>query len=169
MIPSEIIESKMHELEGKIDHQFRDITWLAKAMCAEKLDDESAGENYKNEALATVGDALLKFVLTDYLYDVEEMDRKGEITDERKNLENNVTLHDFVLKNGLIDYAYNEKHFHCEKNIPDHEKVLDKKSHCPYLEAIIGAVYYDSDFQIAKRWILDWLLPKLQELFSNNN
>ena len=65
-------------------------------------------------------------------------------------------------KEGLIDYAYNEWHFHKDSNIPEHEKVVDKK-HDPYVEAIVGAVYYDSDYATTRDLILGWLLPLLEK------
>ena len=55
-------------------------------------------------------------------------------------------LHD----TGIIDYAYNSKHFHLDENVPKQEKVMDS-SHNAYMEAIIGAIYYDSGFDEVKK------------------
>ena len=69
-------------------------------------------------------------------------------------------MHNIMLKCGLIRYAYNAKHFQSDSNVPDHEKVVNK-GHDPYIEAIVGAVFYDSNYDTTKRWILKWLLPLL--------
>lgn len=65
-------------------------------------------------------------------------------------------MHQMMLQEGLIDYSYKDS------NIPDHEKVVCKE-HNPYVEAIIGAVYYDSNYDTTRRWILKWLLPTLEK------
>ena len=76
----------------------------------------------------------------------------------KSKLENNEIMHNIMLKCGLIGYAYNAKHFQSDAGIPDHEKVVTK-GHDPYIEAIVGAVFYDSNYDTPKRWILKWLLP----------
>lgn len=42
----------------------------------------------------------------------------------------------------LIEYAYNNEYFQ-SVNPPKHKQVVNKK-HDPYIEAIVGAVYYDA-------------------------
>ena len=116
---------------------------------------------YSNEGLATVGDAMLKSVIVDYLYRTKNVKTKGGITTAKSDLENNATMHRLMLGEGLISYSYNDLHFYKDSNIPDHEKVVCKE-HDPYVEAIVGAVYYDSNYDTTKRWILKWLLPLLE-------
>ena len=161
---NERIEKEMRALESKLQYSFNDISLLAKAMCSIKIEILGQGKNaseYENEGLATVGDAILKFVLTDIL-SKKGTETKGEITKNRIALENNLVLHRLMEKEGLIDYAYNEWHFHKDSNIPEHEKVVDKK-HDSYMEAIIGAIYYDSNYDVTRSWIWEWLLPLLEK------
>lgn len=157
-----IINSKMKSLEGLIKHHFNNIEWLAKAMKSVRVKVPNEGKNHKeytNEGLATVGDTIIKFVLADYLYQ-HNVVFKGDITDRKQELENNSTLHNLVISEGIINYAYNDIHFYSDDNIADHEQVVSK-GHDPYIEAIVGAIYYDSNFETAKKWILSWLQPKL--------
>ena len=70
-----------------------------------------------------------------------------------------------MIEYGLIGYAYNDKHFQADSNIQDHEKVVNK-GHDPYIEAMVGAVFYDSNYDTTKRWILKWLLPLLEDFSS---
>ena len=157
-----VIYQKMHELEGKIHYHFNDIVWLSKSMMSEKIDVFGEGKNhseYTNDGLATVGDAILKSVIADYLYR-KGITTKGEITQIKSKLENNEVMHNIMIKCGLIGYAYNAKHFQSDLNVPGHERVVNK-GHDPYIEAIVGAVFYDSNYDTTKRWILKWLLPLL--------
>lgn len=153
---------EMHKLEKKLKYKFNNIYYLSKAMCAIKLGKKSRNNSYQNDGLAVVGDALIKFVLSDKIYRVDNIDNKGKITTIKKNLESNSTFNEVIKKEKWIDHAYNELHFSCEPNIPVHEQVVNKK-HSPYLEAIAGAIYYDSDFETVKKWILEQLLPLLEK------
>jgi len=158
------IEKEMRELELKLHYHFNDISWLAKAMGSIKIEVVGRGKNgseYSNEGLATVGDTILKSVIADKLYR-DGIRTKGEITVKKSDLENNSAIHRMMLSEGLIDYSYNELHFYKDPQIPEHEKVVCKE-HDPYVEAIVGAVYYDSNYDTTRRWILKWLLPSLEK------
>ena len=158
------IEKEMRELELKLHYHFNDISWLAKAMGSIKIEVTGRGKNgseYSNEGLATVGDTILKSVIADKLYR-DGIRTKGEITVKKSDLENNSAMYRMMLSEGLIDYSYNELHFYKDPQIPDHEKVVCKE-HDPYVEAIVGAVYYDSNYDTTRRWILKWLLPLLEK------
>lgn len=156
------IEKEMRGLEGLIEFKFKDILWLSKAMYAKRIVVLGEGKNhreYANDSLATVGDTLLKFVLADKLY-FEGETTKGTITSEKSEMENNKAMFRVVNETGIIDYAYHDSHFF-KDNPPDDKKVANPE-HTPYIEAIIAAIYYDSGYDKAKRWILRWLLPKLE-------
>ena len=158
----ELIIQKMKELEKLIHHNFKNISWLCKAMESIKIEDSNKNNpEYKNEVLATVGDAVLKIVIADYLYR-KGVRRKGELSIQREDLEKNETLFRVAQEEGILNYAYNDKHFNDEENIPNNEKI-----HCPehdsFIEAIIGAMFYDSSYKATRRWILKYLLPLLEQ------
>lgn len=120
------------------------------------------GSEHSNEGLATAGDTILKSVIADDLCRNKNIRTKGEITTAKSDLENNSTMHRMMLGEGLIAYSCNDLHFIKDANIPDHEKVVCKE-YDPYVEAIVGAVYYDSNYETTRRWILKWLLPLLKK------
>ena len=141
----------MLKLEKLINYEFKDLNKLADAMNSTSLGNDV----HYNDALATVGDAVLKSLIADYLYQ-NVTKSKSDITDKKKDLEKNETLHNVVMKTGIINYAYNDKHFYNDKNIPDNEKVVSK-GHDSYLEAIVGAIYYDGGYNSLKKWFLGFL------------
>ena len=164
-IEKDRIEKEMHELEHKIQFTFNDIELLAKAMNSCKIKNFNAGKNHKeycNESLATVGDSILHFVITDEIYKKDSNITKGKLTTLADSLENNATLYEVDQKEEIIKYAYNKKHFNKDPNIPDHEKVVHKK-HDPYIEAIVGAIYYDQGYEKVKSWINTYLYPLLEK------
>ena len=162
----ELIEENMQELEKKIEYYFKDISLLARAMGTIKIPIPDQGKNnkeYANSGLATLGDAILKAVLTDILYRSYGIQTKGQLTAKKSELEKSSVLHE-----KLIDYAFNRKHFYKDKGIPDNEKVVNNK-HDQYIEAIIAAIYYDSNYDTVKKWIVKCLFPLLVKYKETNN
>lgn len=85
----ELIEKNMQELEKKIEYYFNDISLLARAMGTIKIPIPDQGKNnkeYANSGLATLGDAILKAVLTDILYRSYGIQTKGQLTAKKVNL-----------------------------------------------------------------------------------
>lgn len=140
-----LIEKKMHELEKIIHFQFENINNLANAMCSIKIDRPGAGKNskdYYNDSLATVGDCVIKTVLSDALF--RKGFFKGDITTYKSTLEDNDTFYDRSTALGLYKYAFNRECFFCDTQ--DNSKLPNSK-HNQYFEAIAGAIYYDSGFE----------------------
>ena len=158
----EIIIKEMHELEVILKYEFNDIEWLAKAMESILIKKTSSKKQYSNDSLAFVGDAILKLVISDKLYRNDNVIIKGELTDAKKLLENNTTMKNLIIGEHIIDYTYNDKHFHKDADIPGHERVIDN-NHPACLEAIVAAIFYDSDFYKTQEWIIRWLLPLLEK------
>lgn len=147
------IENKMKELAENLHYDFRNIRWLRQAMDCQKL----SNGKYKNQPLATLGDAVLKFTLAEYLYNQKNDQEK--ITTKKKKIENNATLCDIRDALEIYRYAYNDNYFFCDA--PKHEKLPNPK-HDSYIEAIIAAIYKDRGIQYCKKWIIDlWRNNKL--------
>ena len=167
----ELIKENMLELEEKIDYHFKDISLLARAMGTIKIPIPDQGKNnkeYANSVLATLGDAILKAVLTDILYRSYGIQTKGQLTAKKSELEENSVLHKIMNCEELIDYAFNEKHFYKDEEIPDNEKVVNNE-HDQYIEAIVAAIYYDSNYDTVKEWISKWLFTLLNKYKETNN
>ncbi len=159
------IVKRMQDLSSLLEFQFQNIEWLAKAMCAEKVKVAGEGANHsehQNEALATVGDTLLKFVIADKLYEDNHDITKAALTKQKAKLECNEVLYEITndRETPIINYAYHGRSFYPES--PENDEVANSKKHTPYLEAIIGSIYYDSGYKAAKKWISEWLLPKIK-------
>ena len=166
MVSRARIIEKMNQLENHIKIKFEDIELLAKAMNSTPLpklpgDGKHKRSDCKNTALATVGDAILKAILADYFFSQSEQPRKGEITREKEKLEKNDVLFAVMEIDHLKQYTYNDSAFYDDPQEGD-KKVSDSK-HNQYIEAIIAAIYYDKGFNSTKKWVLDYLLPKLED------
>ena len=155
MLDQNKIIPKMIELANLIDYTPNDITFLAQAMYCQKTHSKGDGKNrknYTNDSLATLGDSLLKFFLTDYLYD-NGYD-KAEITTKKQQLEDNTTLYNLCESSGIFRYAYNDLYFSYEA--PLNDQVYHSK-HDVYIEAIIAAIYKDRGIEYCKDWTIHFL------------
>ena len=156
------IEKRMHELETKLEYNFRDISLLAEAMRSKKIEKKE----YSNEALAFLGDTIIKFLIAKHLYGDGIDKRKGVMTNKKSDLENNSIFHEIMEKEKLISYSYHDTHFHMD-NPPDHLKVVTKK-HDPYIEAIAAAIYKDGGWEAVTIWFEKWLIQRLEKYSVSN-
>ena len=148
---NEIIIPKMQELAKLINYEPNNISFLQKAMHCQLIPHENGNKSYTNDSYATLGDAILKFVLTEYLFD-KGYD-KAEITQKKQTLENNNTLFDLCNKSGIFKYAYNDLYF--SDKAPLENQVYHSK-HDVYIEAIIAAIYKDKGIDYCKKWIISF-------------
>lgn len=149
-----IIIPKMIELAKLINYEPNDISYLQKAMHCQiihKYGDGKNRKNYTNDSFATLGDAILKFVLSEYLFD-KGCD-KAEITQKKQTLEDNSTLFNLCIKSGIYRYAYND--FYFSADAPKENQVYHS-AHDVYIEAIIAAIYKDKGFDYCKKWVISF-------------
>lgn len=161
------INEKMHQLEKVIDYKFKDLSFLANAMKSVLLEKQGGKSNreYSNDALAFLGDTIIKHLIAKVLYDQSK--RKGEMTTEKAELEKNTVFHTIVKDTHISAYAYNDEYFP-EDNPPEHKKVRDEK-HDPYIEAIAAAIFLDGEWDAVGKWFESWLLPRLKQYKPQSN
>lgn len=155
MLEKTTIESKMYELAKLIGYVPNDISYLENAMRCQlihSLGDGKNRKNYTNDSLATLGDSILKFILTEYLFD-NGYD-KAKITTKKQQLEDNTTLYNLCNDSGIFRYAYNDLYF--SDNAPLENQVYHSK-HDVYIEAIIATIYKDKGIKYCKKWTIQFL------------
>lgn len=104
-----------------------------------------------------MGDALLKSIIAEYFF--QNGNNRGEISIKKSQLENNDKLFQIANDSRIVDYAYHETHF-LKDDPPQNQKVSNSK-HNQYIEAIIAAIFHDSNYEELSRWVYSWLLPKV--------
>ncbi|MBE6702156.1 MAG: hypothetical protein E7585_01940 [Ruminococcaceae bacterium] len=148
MPSKEKIHVRMQELAKRLNYDYRDISHLSAAMYCKK---EAGYNDYTNDAMATLGDAVLKLVFAEYFFD-RGLD-KDAISERKAHMEKNATLKAISDRTGLYLYAYNDRYFANEA--PSGSR-LPYGNHDIYLEAIIAAIYRDRGLAYTRRWILDF-------------
>jgi len=107
-----------------------------------------------NERLEFLGDSVLKFLLSEHLFQ-RRSDPEGKMTIMRTEMENNETL-------GAIASGLGLKPYLC---LGSGEQQSSGKAECMLLadalEAIIGAIYLDQGLDVARRFVKNKMLDEL--------
>ena len=115
---------------------------------------DSQGNFVNNERLEYLGDAILGAIIADFLYNRFPQEDEGFLTKTRSKLVNRSILTQLTHDMGL--------HVFIDSNTT---KNMDK-SHIygDALEALIGAIYLDRDYQAAKFFVTKRILPQFVDL-----
>lgn len=158
----ETIVEKMKQLAVLIEYDPIDKSYLSKAMCVNVLDNgNTSNKEYYNGSLATLGDTVLKLIITEKLYRLGY--NRREITVNKSYIESNENLHRKTRELEIYRFSYNDQYFY--DDAPKHEQ-LPNSQHDMYIEAIIGAIYLDRGLQYCKEWIDRFMSNELVYLQS---
>ncbi|MBS6610067.1 MULTISPECIES: ribonuclease III [Peptoniphilus] len=136
-------------LEKKLNYKFKDIKLLKKALTHSSYVNENNMKPYEsNERLEYLGDAVLGLIIGEYFYINYPKDLEGSLSKMRADSVNEKVLF-FISKNlnlgDSIRFGKGE--------IKNGGRMRESTS-ADALEALIGAIYLDSNFNEAKRIVL---------------
>ncbi len=120
--------------------------------------NESKQEVQSNERLEFLGDSILSFVVSGYLYATFPQYNEGKLTNLRALLVNTKSLADIARDLNFGDYLRLSKGEEESKGRQNQSLLAD----C--YEAFLGALYVDQGIEIVRRFIEDTLLPKVETL-----
>lgn len=139
---------KLNALEKRIYYNFKNGDLLTEALTHKSYCiDANAGKPY-NERLEFLGDSILNFVIADDLYKKFPHDDEGLLSKKRASLVNQSTLNQLAVKCGLAEELIMGPG---EKKQKSH---LKPRVLASGFEALIGAIYFDSNFEKAREFIL---------------
>lgn len=145
-------------LEKKLNYTFKDIKLLKKALTHSSYVNENNMKSYEsNERLEYLGDAVLGLVIGEYFYKNFPKDLEGSLTKMRAESVNEKVLFYISKKLSLgdaIEFGKGE--------IKNGGRMRESTS-ADALEALIGAIYLDSNFDNAKRIVLNLFQDFLEE------
>ena len=131
-------------LEQKIGYKFNNSKLLELALKHRSLSRNS------NERMEFLGDAILNFVITVELFNLYPKYREGELSRLRSNLVRKETLAELAKNFNLKEHLLVGE---CEKK---NGGINRSSIAADAIEAIIGAIYLDSNIEICSKRILDW-------------
>ena len=149
------------QFEVKTGIVFNDKKLLMQAFMHRSYINENGGTGLAhNERLEFLGDAVLELVITDYLYKKYTQETEGELTSYRAALVNAVTIAQAATEVGMNDFLLLSK-----GEAKDTGKARQYILANTY-EAYVGAVYLDQGYATSEKFILDTLVPKIDEIVS---
>lgn len=144
----------MKELAEYISYEYKDISWLKKAMYCEVVGRRGGGknrDNYSNGRLAALGNAVLKMIVADELF---EQGRSLREVDNHKNRPQDYeVLFHLDWESKLYRYAYDDHIDYYDLSCGVHPPL---PAHDLYIEAIVAAIYKDRGYDYTRRWVTDF-------------
>jgi ribonuclease-3 len=142
----------MKSLMNSIGYNFKQIRLLEIALTHRSKDVEN------NERFEFLGDAALGFIITAKLFQQFPHIREGELSRLRAHLVNETSLLEIAQKFNLGE------HLRLGSGELKSGGTRRKSILADTLEAIIGAIYLDSDIMTCEKIILNWFQEKLNNL-----
>ncbi len=140
-------KDKIKELEGKIDYTFKNKKLLKTALTHKTYAFEAQIPEEYNERLEFLGDSILGFVAAEELYHTNRYFSEGELTRRRSILVNNSFLSEKAKELGIGNFLKLGK----GETIQNGKKNPTNLANT--LEALIGAIYLDSDLKTVSNFI----------------
>lgn len=149
------------KFEEKANVKFKDQGLLKQAFTHRSYINENRDSNLEhNERLEFLGDAVLELVITDCLFREMKNADEGELTSLRSALVNADTCSRVAQSLGANDYLLLSKGE--SKDTGRARQYILANT----LEAIIGAIYVDRDYDAAKEFILNNFTPLIKEILA---
>jgi ribonuclease-3 len=146
--------SNLETLEKKLDYNFNDKKLLREALTHKTYAFEANKPLEYNERLEFLGDSLLNFVVAEQLYKSNKYFSEGELTRRRSYGVNNSFLADVAKKLGIGRFLL------LGRGEVKQDGANNPTNLANALEALIGAIYLDSDIDNVRRFILDKIYTK---------
>jgi ribonuclease-3 len=142
------MSSTLAQLQTRLGYTFRDPTLLERAVTHPSFLQDNPAEPESNQRLEFLGDAVLQLVLTETLFGLYPTDREGALSQRRSALSNGTFLASLARDLGL-DAAL---------KLGAGEEQTGGRTRASSLEdafeALLGAVFLDSDLPTVRRVLL---------------
>ena len=155
----------MHNFEEILQYKFNNIKLLENALTHSSYANETHSAHGSNERLEFLGDSVLSIIVSEHLYKNFKKLPEGELTKLRASLVCEKTLCMFSKQMNVGDYLLLGKG---EANNHGNERpsIL-----ADAFEAILAAIYIDGGIDAAKKHVLRFIIPELEnreyELFND--
>ncbi len=138
---------ELEMLEKSIGHYFQDKELLKQALVHKSYAYENHVES--NEKLEFLGDSILEFVSSKYLYTHFPKLTEGEMTKVRADIVCEESLYQIAKKHNFSDFLYVGK---SEKNSHGNMRTAIMADS---VEAVIAALYFDAGLEVAEKFIIE--------------
>jgi ribonuclease-3 len=151
----------MDDLEKKLGYRFRDRDLLRSALTHKSFNEGGKNRGLDNERLEFLGDSVIGLVITDHLFRKCRDNREGELAKLRAHLVSSNLLFKVAKTIGLGGHVLLGRGE--EKN----QGRRNSKIVSSCFEALIGALYLDSDFATVSKIIVSLFRDILEQLIND--
>ena len=148
-----LIRNRMKELAEYIGYEYIDLSWLEKAMYCKVIAHKAGGgknrDNYSNGQMAALGNAVLKMIVADVLF--EQGKSLAEIDNHKNRPQDYEVLFHLDWEKQIYRFAYDDIGDYYDLTGGVHPPL---PAHDLYIEAIVGAIYKDRGYEYTKEWVM---------------
>ena len=148
----------MHPLEERIGYQFRNPQLLLEALTHPSVVPEKQRKQFDNQRLEFLGDAVLQLVITEHLFARYGEAGEGRLTTRRSRL---VSRESLKVRAAGLDLG---RHLLMGRGEEASGGRQRDSTLGDAFEALLGAIYLDSDLETVRRFILEEMRAELDRL-----
>jgi ribonuclease III len=148
----------VNPLEERIGYKFRNPLLLAEALTHPSLGHETQRRHFDNQRLEFLGDAVLQLVITEHLYSSFAREAEGHLTKLRSRLVSREALKQHAAALDLGRYLMLGRGEEASGGRVRNSTLADA------FEALLGAIYLDSDLTTVRRVVLTVMGAELAQL-----
>ena len=148
----------MIPIETRIHYKFRNSLLLAEALTHPSLGHETQNRHFDNQRLEFLGDAVLQLIFTDLLFKIFPTAPEGQMTKLRARMVSRDGLKGYAHHLGLGDYLLMGKGEEASGGRGRASTLADA------FEAVVGAMYLDSDLQTVREFVLQSAADEIEQL-----
>ncbi|HOK39681.1 MAG TPA: ribonuclease III [bacterium] len=157
-------KEKIQQLQREIRYNFNDLSLLIKALTHKSYVNEHKKLKIKdNERLEFLGDSVLSLVISEYLFLEFKDKREGELAKIHSSIVSSKTLCRKSKEINLGEYIFLGKG----------EEATGGRKRFSILtnvyEALIGAIFLDSDYNTIKKFILNNFSEEIKDIIEKKN
>ena len=152
---------ELRAIEASIGYRFKQKTLLVQSLTHPSYFHNSRREGEHNQRLEFLGDAILSAILAEALYLLFPNEREGALSCQRSMLARGDFLCALARRLGLNKHLRMSR-VELRNNGNERKSTLEDS-----LEALVGAIYLDSDFNTARHITLTWF-GDLREALSRH-
>ena len=152
-------KGELLELSARLGVEFKDLTLLHKALIHSSYANEAKEKNIvHNERLEFLGDAVLELASSTYLYMQFPQMPEGQLTKTRASIVCSSSLAELARTLHLGDYLLLG---HGEEMSGGRDRQTNLED---VFEAVIGAIYLDQGWEVAKDYVTRQLMPLFKQV-----
>jgi len=148
----------VHPLEKRIGYWFRNPALLTEALTHPSVAHEKQKRHFDNQRLEFLGDAVLQLVITQHLFARYDEAGEGRLTTRRSRLVSREALKIHAARLELGQHLLMGRGEEASGGRQRDSTLGDA------FEALLGAIYLDSDLETVRRFILEEMREDLEQI-----